>query len=193
MDCYTDDNWTALSGRRTAFLASVDTLLYLVARLSIYSAEPGATGWTSAVGDATSNLCAVQRELNLWTPPEGIPDDSRNTAEAMRHAALLYHRRSTASPQSPDASMRRSPRAIIQHIGDISVCSPAVASHVWPLYMAGTATRDSDDQAFIRGRLSEMKSSRGIKSIDRVRERLEQLWKTPNDRGNELEDPLILF
>jgi hypothetical protein len=38
-----------------------------------------------------------------------------------------------------------------------------------------------------------MKSSRGIKSIDRVRERLEQLWKTPNDRGSELEDPLILF
>ncbi|BDD59003.1 hypothetical protein MAP00_004238 [Monascus purpureus] len=191
MDIYTDNKWCALQGQRTAFLASVDTLLSLVARLSIFATQ---SDTYSSDDERNLHLSAIRRELQLWFPPEGICDDARHTAEAMRHAALLYHYQ-IASTDDASKAITRSYRAIIRHIGQVSVSSPSVASHVWPLYMAGTTCQEvtgGDDRTFIRDRLSQMRAFRSIKSIDRVRETLEQRWADPRV-GSNAEAPLILF
>ncbi|RJE21912.1 hypothetical protein PHISCL_05757 [Aspergillus sclerotialis] len=175
MEYYTSNSWCALKDR-SAFLASVDTLLSLVARLSVFATNPNVSNSDS---ERNPELSVIHRKLQLWSPPDDISDDARNTAEAMRHAALLYYNQ-LACPFGASNAVITSYQAIIDHLREISIFSPAVASHLWPLYTAGAASRHlngtNDDREFISNRLSQMQASRSIKSIDRVRECLEKLW-----------------
>lgn len=73
--------------------------------------------------------------------------------------------------------MRGNVAAILQFLDRVPVGSASVASHVWPLYMAGCLVEDGESRNFIRDRLGSMKRLRGIRSIDRVIEKLEKTWK----------------
>ncbi|EXJ79289.1 hypothetical protein A1O3_08791 [Capronia epimyces CBS 606.96] len=201
MGYYTKDTWSALTGHSNAFLASVDRLLSLVAKLSMLSSQ-------STVGAGTRYIkpsqfpaaMGLKAELENWRPPQAIPDDACNTAEAMRHAGLLffYKLTSTSSPDDERDGILRSCGEIVRRIGHVSTDSPAAASHLWPLYMAGCFLNkgepvDQTGQTFIRSRLSALKSKRGVKTVDRVRERLEQIWNCGDGEMVDVDAPLILL
>lgn len=98
-----------------------------------------------------------------------------NTAEAMRHAALLYLNTSLGWDNRSDL-VRENVTTILEFLDRVPVESASVASHVWPLYMAGCFVDDAAIQEYIRDRLMVMKRLRGIRSIDRVKEKLERIW-----------------
>ncbi|EXJ96084.1 hypothetical protein A1O1_01210 [Capronia coronata CBS 617.96] len=203
MDYCTRDTWSALAGHSNAFLASVDRLLSLVAKLSMLSSQ--STDDAGARYIKPSQLPAanhLKAELENWQPPKAIPNDACNTAEAMRHAGLLFFYKLTSAPSPGDdrSGILRSCDEIVRHIGYVSIDSPAAASHLWPLYMAGCFLNKSNDdgsihwqsQEFIRSRLSALKSKRGVKTVDRVRERLEQIWDCDDTEMVDVNAPLIL-
>lgn len=201
MDYCTRETWSALAGHSNAFLASVDGLLSLVAKLSMLSSQ-------SLIGPVTRYIEADQfpaarslkAELENWQPPKAIPNDACNTAEAMRHAGLLFFYKLTSAPSSGDGReyVLESCEEIVRRIGYVSVVSPATASHLWPLYMAGCFLKndrsvDQENRDFIRSRLSALKSKRGVKTVDRVRERLEQIWSCDDTKMLDVDAPLILL
>jgi hypothetical protein len=149
-----------------------------------------------------SQLPAAKRikdELELWKPPTAITDDARNTSEAMRHAALLfYHKLTTMYKMEDDrVKIEKSCQEIIQHIDHVSIDSPAAASHLWPLYMAGfflnvDQSANNSGQDFVLFRLTALKSKRGLRTVDRVRDRLNHIWTSGHTQSTELDLPLIL-
>ncbi len=202
MDYYKRETWSALSGHSNAFLASVDRLLSLVAKLSILSVpNPGLTRSGRVIEQSRlPEAVRIKFELEKWKPPKAIPEDARNTAEAMRHAALLFYYKltSTSCAVTPAAEIEQSRRQIIQHLTVVKADSPAAASHLWPLYMAGcfletNGTIDRDGQKFLRDRLTALKLKRGLITVDRVRERLELIWNRGDDGAMDLDAPLILI
>jgi hypothetical protein len=202
MDYYTRDTWSAMAGHSNAFLASVDRLLSLVARLSMLrSQSTSGAGWRCLEPSQYPAARSLKTELEHWKPPQAITSDACNTAEAMRHAGLLFFYKLVSSPslEADRDGILRSCGEIVRHIGYVSIDSPAAASHLWPLYMAGcfldsNSNRPSDQgiQNFIRSRLSALKVKRGVKTVDRVRERLEQLWNCHDTRMVDFDAPLIL-
>ena len=166
---------------------------------------------------------ALKTDLEQWEPPvAGVSDDARNTAEAMRSAGLLFYHQLTSQYRSTRdvASIASACRSVINHIDVVPADSPAAASHLWPLYMAGCfllPSRSSTDVSWddgsqdlqgvdsdtlslrdsIRRRLTALKAKRGIRTVDRVAERLDKIWsRNVGDveaSWNELTDPLILI
>ncbi|KAJ9142400.1 hypothetical protein NKR23_g7140 [Pleurostoma richardsiae] len=196
LDLYYDDKWSSLSGQRTAFLASVDTLLSIAARLSrlTHASDDG----LPCTADRLAAADRLRQQLGSWSPPLGIPDDTRHTAEAMRYATMLIYYKTVAfAGEDNAAAISASSRAIVEHIGHVPVRSSATASHVWPLYMAGSVLEDGvsvpeDARQFIQDRFLAMESVRGIRSVGIVRRRLEQAWSTEVVSA-KLEPPVILF
>ncbi|KAL2427351.1 hypothetical protein ABEF95_012098 [Exophiala dermatitidis] len=201
MDYYTRETWSALAGHSNAFLASVDRLISLVAKLSMLSSQSTVgSGCRSIDPSQLEKAIGLKGELETWRPPYAIPNDASNTAEAMRHAGLLFYYKLTSTlPGVMDSGeITRSCGEIVRRIGYVSLESPAAASHLWPLYMAGcflTGDKASNQPSreFIRSRLSALKSKRGVKTVDMVRERLEQIWLCDGIATLEMDAPLILL
>lgn len=199
--------WASLSGRRTAFLASVDTILSIAARLSSLARTSPAVD--SQMNGERDLIVRLGEQLRCWSPPEGIEPDTSSTAEAMRQAALiLYYELAHAGGEAEYSAqaLRSSASLIIEHLRGIDVRSSTVASHVWPLYMAGSIlggrlevsdSEREENRRFIRDRLVAMRSERGIRSLDAVRLRLEEIWAGPNERevddGGTRERIVFLF
>ncbi|KAK4941936.1 hypothetical protein LTR10_018266 [Elasticomyces elasticus] len=201
MDFYTRDTWSALTGDSNAFLTSVDRLLSHVAKLSMLSSASTVDG-SSRYIEASQMAAAIHLKSKLveWEPPQAIPNDACNTAEAMRYAGLLFfHKLTLMLPSSHDREdIEHYCREIVRHIGYVSVDSPSAASHLWPLYMAGyflnhNGSVDYEVQSFVRDRLTALKSRRGVKTLDKVRERLEQVWISNRTGTPALDGPLILI
>ncbi|KAI1608102.1 fungal-specific transcription factor domain-containing protein [Exophiala viscosa] len=201
MDFYNRDTWSALADHSNAFLTSVDGLLSQVAKLSMLSSASTANA-SSRYIEAFQMPAAIHLKSKLleWSPPQAIPNDACNTAEAMRYAGLLfYHKLTLMSPGSHDREdIEHYCREIVRHIGYVSVDSPSAASHLWPLYMAGYFVNHNGSvnhavQTFVRGRLTALKSRRGVKTLDKVRERLEQVWISNEAGTPALDGPLILI
>ncbi|KAH8909338.1 hypothetical protein BR93DRAFT_949817 [Coniochaeta sp. PMI_546] len=189
---YADAKWASLSGKRTAFLASVDTLLSIAARLSSLAGR--VPSQLEGRGEQSAALIdRLGQQLRYWSPPEGIEPDTSSTAEAMRQATLiLYHKLAHAGTAEPSDEALRCSALIVSYLRGIPLGSSTVASHVWPLYMAGsvlTGSSTDDDpereenRRFIRDRLVAMRSERGIKSLDVVRTRLEEIWASSTEGG----------
>lgn len=200
MDYYNRDTWSALAGHSNAFLASVDKLLSLVARLSMLAPAPRPGSCARGIEQSQIPMALkLKAELENWQPPEAIPSDARNTAEAMRHAALLFYHKlaMNVSFTNDQRAIKESCQEIIRHIGFVSIDSPAAASHLWPLYMAGcfltsNEAASHESQEYVRCRLKALKSRRGVKTVDIVRERLELIWKSDPDEMVNIDAPLIL-
>ncbi|OIW23556.1 hypothetical protein CONLIGDRAFT_657744 [Coniochaeta ligniaria NRRL 30616] len=164
---YAENKWASLSGKRTAFLASVDTLLSIAARLSSLAGRCLPSSSQQPMGEADAALVdRLGAQLRCWSPPEGIEPDTRGTAEAMRQATLIVYYKLVRGTGEDASEM------IVACLRDIPVRSSTVASHVWPLYMAGSVltgatTRGGEEgREFIRDRLVAMRSERGIRSLD---------------------------
>lgn len=200
MDYYSKDTWSALAGHSNAFLASVDKLLSLVARLSMLAPAPRLGSYARDIEQSQIPMALkLKAELENWRPPKAIPSDASNTAEAMRHAALLfYHKLATnASSANDQSEIKGSCQEIVRCIDLVSIDSPAAASHLWPLYMAGCfvtskETASHEGQEYIRCRLKALKSKRGVKTVDIVRERLELIWERDPGETMTIDAPLIL-
>lgn len=165
---------------------------------------------------------ALKADLERWEPPvAAVSDDARNTAEAMRSAGLLFYYQLTSQHRSTQdvAGIANAYRSVIRHIDIVPPDSPAAASHLWPLYMAGcfllpnkpstakscdgTRSPQGIDESTlslrdaIRTRLTALKAKRGLRTVDRVAERLDKIWSRDVDdveaSWNELTDPLILI
>ncbi len=200
---YNGGTWSTNPDCSTAFLACVDTILSSVARLSALFNEPDKTSLAESTNAAAAHELASQ--LRAWDLPPTVPSDMRNTSEAMRHAALLFYTKNMypgLADEKPEAlndekklakqDALNSTQEILKFVAKVPIGSAPVASHVWPLYMAGYFTDVSAEEDFIRERLVKMKDTRGIKSVDRVRERLEMIW----DKGrlvDEEREAVILF
>lgn len=168
--------WSAFSGRKTAFLASVETILSLIAQLlTLVSQSESESHQTLNESPYRAEAILLGQQLQSCSAPQGTPADMFNTAEAMRHAAILYlHTNLGSSPQSEE--VRSNVSTILELLHKVPVESASVASHVWPLYMAGSFVGEVESQHYVRERLVAMKKLRGIRSLDRVKEKLERIW-----------------
>ncbi|CAK7227120.1 hypothetical protein SCUCBS95973_006435 [Sporothrix curviconia] len=185
-----EGQWSAFAGqplKQSVFLSAVDSLLSLVAELArIRSSCPA----PSESEEARRHTAVVAHRLRLWRCPAGVgySDETCNTAEAMRQAGLLFYHLAFAGMElRADVQLEarveearfeseQAVRTIIACLGAISPAHSVVASHIWPLYMAGVAASDEGQRMFIRNRLDDMARVRGMKSIVQVRETLGQVW-----------------
>ncbi|OKL55873.1 hypothetical protein UA08_08859 [Talaromyces atroroseus] len=189
---YQDSRWASLTGQRTAFLASVDALLSIAAQISCLIADR-----TNLVANQPHTASQLRHKLELWSPPDAIPDDFRNTGEAMRHAALLMLQKSN---QSLGIDFVSCSRAVISHLRLVPIESSTVASHLWPLFMAGSCLTDGGasacqrDRYFVRERLVLMEARRGFRTVEVVKARLERMWCSSDMEIPFVEEgPMILY
>ncbi|OIW33989.1 hypothetical protein CONLIGDRAFT_204312 [Coniochaeta ligniaria NRRL 30616] len=114
------------------------------------------------------------------------------TSEAMRESTLiLYYKLAPPEKATRSEEALRISGLIVSHLRDIPVGSSTAASHTWPLYMAGSVLTGGPEadpaiverRKFIRNRLVAIRSERGIRSIDAVRTRLEEIWMAPLEVG----------
>lgn len=190
---YAGSKWASLSGKRTAFLANVDTLLSIAAKLSSLAGRPPSE--LRGGGGEDQSVALVDRlgqQLRCWKAPEGIVPDMSHTSEAMRQATLIvYYRLVRPEKGTRSEEELRSSELIVSHLRGIPVQSSTAASHTWPLYMAGSVLTGGPEvdpaieerRKFIRDRLVAMRSERGVRSIDGVRTRLEEIWAAPLEGG----------
>ncbi|KIW19855.1 hypothetical protein PV08_00430 [Exophiala spinifera] len=202
MDYYRGDTWSALKGHRGAFLAAADQIISFVAKLSeLFPASPADGPPEPIEPSRLARARSLKADMEHWDPPREISSDACNTAQSMRYAGLLYYHKLTSSSltECDREEILSYCRAIVRHIGQVSLDSPSAASHTWPLYMAGsflnsrTGIADQETQDFIKERLAALKLRRGVRTIDSVRDRLELVWKSDGTDLAVLDAPLILL
>lgn len=167
--------WSAYATRpekRSVFLSAVDSLLSLVAELATIRSSSGHNDRL-----AQESAAHIVVELRRWQCPDvQYSVETRNTAEAMRQAGVLFYYL-TWGENNTSYEALSAVDTIVQCLQVIPVQHSAVASHVWPLYMAGLAATHKHQRVSILQRLEEMVAVRGIRSIVQVRDTLTDIWK----------------
>ncbi len=187
--------WSAFARQpqsKSVFLTAVDSLLSLVAEL----ARVRSSCRTDSAETRLQTATIVERLRRWRCPGVGYSNETCNTAEAMRQAGILFYHlsfpeepnglhcetyavaRDIISRRVDEARHEKSTAAgtIVECLRVIPPSHSVVASHIWPLYMAGVATSDEEQRMFIRTRLDDMARVRGMKSIVQMRETLSQVW-----------------
>ncbi|OAA58917.1 Fungal Zn binuclear cluster domain containing protein [Niveomyces insectorum RCEF 264] len=196
--CTAAGEWKAFAQqpeKNTVFLPAVDSLLSLVAQLAtVHSARTEQGKRTNSIRSGSdahtdqyiSSAAAVVDKLRRWhCPDRGYSIETRCTAEAMRQAGILFYYWTMGGDNAKMDTFETvsAVHTIMASIGRVSVRHPVVASHIWPLYMAGLAATDEAQRAFIRQRLDDMIEVRGIKSITQLRVTLEHMWTSRTTAG----------
>ncbi|KAL3464827.1 fungal-specific transcription factor domain-containing protein [Aspergillus heterothallicus] len=108
--------------------------------------------------------------------PTGAKADQSHTTEAHRSAALIYLYRTVYDIGAPHELTLVQVRRCIDSMAAVSLSSPLISAHVWPLFTAGCEATEPADRQFVKQRLMEMYRLRRIQSLRKVCELMEQVW-----------------
>ncbi|KAF2116920.1 fungal-specific transcription factor domain-containing protein [Lophiotrema nucula] len=129
-----------------------------------------------------SQAMQLKGQLERWTPPSLIEDpedvttsklDVLGTAEAYRHATLLYLHQ--AVPEMPSLSSAELAKKVMQKLATVEPKSRAVIVQIYPLMAAGCEAMD-EDRTWVQDRWESMQSRMKLGIIEKCLEVTKEVW-----------------
>ncbi|KAL7917475.1 fungal-specific transcription factor domain-containing protein [Trichoderma austrokoningii] len=144
--------------------------------------------------EAQSLIQTFEHKLETWRLPDDVVEDFdlANTAIAYHAAASIYLFRVAYNIGSPHSRTLHRVRLCLDALAKVSITSPLVSMHVWPLFTGGCEAIDPQDRLFAVQRLKEMYSLRRIPSLIRVREAMETVWRCKDLQGGDSRPDLMV-
>ncbi|KAJ5815142.1 hypothetical protein N7474_006919 [Penicillium riverlandense] len=169
-----------------ASLHRISTVLHLVARISqvhdMKVAEEIKRSRDVGPGDE-SDLLAAAIERGLLDLEYRIEDQSDRilhieyTAQAYRHAALVYLYRVWHNVGAPHPTTSDHVRRCLNFLSQVPTDSPLISVHTWPLFTAGCESILPAQRQFVQSRLDDMFVVRRFPSLKNLKSDIENVWK----------------
>ncbi|KAJ5606032.1 hypothetical protein N7510_008813 [Penicillium lagena] len=169
-----------------ASLLRISMVLHLVARISLVHDMKTAKGIARSRDFGPSDdpdflAAAIERGLlDLEYPIEGHSDRTPHieyTAQAYRHAALVYLYRVWHNVGAPHPTTLDHVHHCLSFLSQVPTASPLVSAHTWPLFTAGCESILPAQRQFVRSRLDDMFVARRFPSLKNLKSDIENVWR----------------
>lgn len=178
-------SFTAVEGE--VDMSSIASILLAVARISYLQHNIRIRRSTSPNGlsltdyENATGLDIQQTLLSLHLIAHD--SDIAHTAEAYRHAALIYLYRTWLGIGSPDPLTLQHVHLCLYYLALVPVTSPLTSSHTWPLFTAGCEAVSQEDRGFVRERFEGMYERCRFPGLRRVGRDVEDVWGAKDLQG----------
>ncbi|KAI3325288.1 fungal-specific transcription factor domain-containing protein [Xylariaceae sp. AK1471] len=124
-----------------------------------------------------SEGAAIELTLQTLDTFAGREGDVGHTIHAYKEAAYIYLHRVWHNVGSPHPNTLKHARNCLSHLSQVSVSSPLVSAHAWPLWTAACETIDGQLRDIVRERVNTMYQVRHLPSLRRLQQDIEHIWQ----------------
>jgi hypothetical protein len=188
-----DHNYSPLPGA-DELMGCTTSVLSIVSQISdLQSLKKAASMDESGSQDAElpSTGMVLEAKLKTWKAPSTYPMLNQQTAEAYRHAALIYLYRVIYNIGAPHPLTLSHVRKCLDSLGTIPSQSSLASIHVWPLFTAGCESVSIQDREFVCQRFQEMYAQRRMLSLKRVQRAIEDVWADKDQEASHDVDRMV--
>jgi hypothetical protein len=188
-----DHNYSPLPGA-DELMGCTTSVLSIVSQISdLQSLKKAASMDESGNQDAElpSTGMVLEAKLKTWKAPSTYPMLNQQTAEAYRHAALIYLYRVIYNIGAPHPLTLSHVRKCLDSLGTIPSQSSLASIHVWPLFTAGCESVSIQDREFVCQRFQEMYAQRRMLSLKRVQRAIEDVWADKDQEASHDVDRMV--
>lgn len=160
-------------------MKGIASVLHVVAAISELQDLPKLGGSRDHFEATASRLEQALKHLDPSPPSisgEVQSTDITLTAKAYRHAAFIYLYRVWLGIGAPSPITLHHVQQCLLNLSQVSVLSPLVSSHIWPLFTAGCEAIHEEERQFVRDRFASMFCSLKFPVMKRILTDIKAVW-----------------